>query len=298
MRPSLSDAFERAAAAERAFASSEFIVPVVRGRKIRVRIAGVVLSMAIEPSGFEGWGVFKVKDHGHAVFVRHPKMSERESYLKLYPRHRLVLTAKRNDQWFGISAGSDRRLLVTGDVPIRLLEGVQLFDTVITRFDGDGFWFESRDRTRSQVADRLRAALTESPPIEILAIDGITPVERLIYEAARSARLSEIAEESRDKTEDRIRSALMHAGAVLQGYRDVGDSYTVEYMVDGNKHTSIVRHDLSVHSAGICLSGGDSAFDLTSLVSVIRDGVNRRRIVRVGLNAVGQDGFDDHDDDY
>ncbi len=76
-----------------------------------------------------------------------------------------------------------------------------------------------------------------------------------------------------DKPKHRIRRALEHAGATLESFWfGDDDAVAVRYSVDGNTHVSVVRRkDLSVVSAGICLSGLDRQFDLSSLVSVMRE---------------------------
>ena len=76
----------------------------------------------------------------------------------------------------------------------------------------------------------------------------------------------------------------------MQSYLERPDGYTVEYTVDGHAHRSVVDRELRVVAAGICLSGGDRNFDLTSLVDVIREGHGGRRIYRVGTNR-------EHDDE-
>ena len=59
-------------------------------------------------------------------------------------------------------------------------------------------------------------------------------------------------------------------------------TYTVTFTVDGQTHRSTVhKNDLTVLVAGICLSGEDRKFDLQSLVGVIREGSQRRQLVRM-----------------
>lgn len=76
---------------------------------------------------------------------------------------------------------------------------------------------------------------------------------------------------------------LAHAGAELASYIEREDAYTVTFTVDGQSHRTTVRKDnLAVLVAGICLGGQDRRFDLQSLVGVIREAEQGRRLVRVG----------------
>ncbi len=73
--------------------------------------------------------------------------------------------------------------------------------------------------------------------------------------------------------EQRIREALEHGGAELREMARRGGEIRVTYEVDGRRHVSLVHgSDMTVQSAGVCLSGGDRAFDLASLVGVLREG--------------------------
>jgi hypothetical protein len=88
----------------------------------------------------------------------------------------------------------------------------------------------------------------------------------------------------RDQVSRRLAEALAHGGAELASYIEQEDAYSVAYTVDGQRHRSTVRKDnLTVLSAGICLEGGDRNFDLQSLVGVLREGRQGRRIYRVGV---------------
>ena len=60
-------------------------------------------------------------------------------------------------------------------------------------------------------------------------------------------------------------------GGELREVRDRDDYWLIEWTAgNGDRHTSAsAKNDLTVVSAGICLSGLDSNFDLQSLVGVV-----------------------------
>jgi len=279
--------FDRLAAAESDFLRQQFLAPRLANQPVRVRLAGVVCTLRVEPAAFQGWGVFQPVTLAQARLVRLASLRERTAYLSLFPRVRFVLCRRTNDQWYGLLAGADSRfhLVAAGPVPLQLVDCRQLFDTVVCRFDGSQFWWEQPEPRRAKPAEQLREALAGLREPEALEVLGLTPVEQAVYEAHYRVRQAEIADSLRDRTEERLAAALEHAGATLQGYREREDAFTVEYLVDGERHTSVLRKDdLQVQAAGICLRGTDGRFDLQSLVGVIREAKDGHRLVRVGID--------------
>jgi hypothetical protein len=288
----LNDALDRLAAAEEQFLAGEFLAPMFQGGQVQVRIAGVVCRLKVEPADFAGWGVFRPTSHSSAQLVRPATLAERQRYLRLFPLLRLILCQRQREQWLAIPAHqADTRLRIQGAVPVRLVEEAQLFEVIETRFDGVQCWFERTDARRdSATAAYLRQALQEMTEPDRLSRPGLTAEERTAYALNYWPRLEAQLEAQRDRTEERLREALAHAGAAYRGYLERDDSYRVEYEVDGQRHVSVVgKQDLAVEVAGICLSGEDRHFDLQSLVGVLREAHGAGDIVAVGEDNRGMD---------
>ena len=297
----MSELLNKLADEENKFFSSQFFSPVLRGRPIRVRIAGVVVTLHADPKNYEGFGVFNPTSYKKARLIRKPNMAERQEYLNLFPVLRLILCRKTEDQWYGIAANqSGLRFKISGMIPVRLIEEVQIFDVVQTRFDGANCWFDSIDSNHSpKTASYLRESLINLLEPDKLVLSGLTQEEKDAYLLAYGPALEADVESKKDKQEERIKLALFKAGARYQSYIERGNTYTVEYIVGGERHRSVVNKDtLEVESAGICLSGGDKNFDLQSLVCVILEGQQRRKIVRVGDNYQQNNDYDEEDGDY
>jgi hypothetical protein len=281
----LSEALGRLAAAEERFLDGEFLAPMPRGGRVRVRIAGVVCELRVEPAGFQGWGVWRPLSLTQAGLAREATLTERQRYLELFPRLLLILCEHRRGRWLAAPARrGDTRFRLEGLVSIFLVEGADRFEVVEARFDGTQCWFERPDpRHDPAAADYLRQALREPVAPEALRRRGLTAEERDAY--ARVLGLRAAAE--RDRTEARLRRALAHGGAELRGYAEHADGYRVEYEVDGRRHVSSVGRDLAVQVAGICLSGEDHRFDLHSLVGVLREA--QGNVIHVGDDSGGMD---------
>jgi hypothetical protein len=281
----LTDVLRRLANAEERFLAGTFLAPALRGGQVQVRIAGVNCQLKTRPAEFAGWGVFRPLSHKEAQLQRAATLAERQRYLELFPLVRLILCRRADDGWLAIPAHqADRRLRTEGTLPVHFVEDGQLFEVVQCRFDGSHWWFECLDARRDPgAAAYLRQALQEMVEPRHLSRPGLTAEEKAAYALNYWPALQAELEARRDRTADRLRAALAHAGAELRDYLDRGDVYRVTYEVDGREHVSVIgKDDLSVQVAGICLSGEDQSFDLQSLVGVIREGHASDGLVRVG----------------
>jgi hypothetical protein len=276
---------DRLAGTEDRFLRSEFLAPALPGGVVQVRIEGVVCRLRLD-ADFHGWGVFRPTSAATAAPVRRATLAEQRRYLELFPRRRVVLCRPLADHWQTWPAHhGDRRFAAPALLPVRLVEEAQPFDLAETRFDGAQAWFEGPDdRADPAAAAFLRQALNDMTPPEQVQRRGLSPEERTVYAFLFALR----QEATRDRTEDRLRQALAHAGAELAGYLERADGYRVEYEVDGERHVSVVdKSDLSVQLAGVCLSGEDGHFDLNSLVGVLREA--RGGVLRIGDDNGGMD---------
>jgi hypothetical protein len=286
MKKPILDVLGRLAAAEEAFVKNEFLAPMVEGGQVHVRIAGVVCRFRSTPRRFTGWGVFRPTAAGAARLVRSATLAERQSYLDLLPRVRLLLCSRDGGRWLARPAHrGDHRLPAQADIAVFLVEEAQVFDVVEGRFDGNNSWFERLDpRHDPAMAAYLREKLAELTPASQLRRKSLSAEERDVYDIRLQAELKA----QRDRVEDRLRGALAHAGATFQSCLERDDSYRVEFTVGRRKHVSVVaKKDLAVQVAGICLSGQDRKFDLHSLVGVLREANNQGHIVRVGQDNGG-----------
>lgn len=273
-RKKIHDAMDRLAAEERKFLDAEFLAPVLRGGGVSVRIAGVVCQMRVTPRDFEGFGIFKPTSHADATLVRAANMSERRRYLALFPRVLLVVSTRSSHATMAVPSNApDGRFSVEGEINVRLAEDVDVFDSVAARFDGSQFWFDELDpRTDPAAAPYLREAMANMVEPKALDRPSLSPGHRIAYLLRYRARLEAMVVDERTRNERRLREALEHAGAALRDFAEQRDQYRVTYEIDGRRHVSVVRKDnLTVQTAGICLSGRDRDFDLASLVGVLRE---------------------------
>lgn len=187
--------------------------------------------------------------------------------------------------------------------------GADRFERIIVRVDGNILWFDGPDALADPThAEWLRDATAKEEEPE-RHLPGLTGSERLalLYwqireleaalekerrQQAEAERKRQIKERQRDHQkqiewlreqkkrrtlEERLHHALSKADAILHSYSEITNTdgsishIVVEWSEQGQRrrYRSTIDPNLSVVSSGICLSGRDRDFDLTSLVNVM-----------------------------
>ena len=256
------------------FRKTTFVAPCLPRGLVRVRVAGLVCSFRFYPRHFEGWAILRAKDHKTAVVTDTANPSLVDDYCKhLTPLRCRIVTQLEGSTWLAYPNNeSDMKQKVGRAEPFKLhlTRDAGLFDTAIAVTDGAVWWYSIPDMTSDPVmSHRLRQAFETGKDPSELKLSGLTPEMLVCYQLA-AAKAKEFAER---RTEDRLRDALSMAGGQLSYWQDRGESWLVRWTTrDGEEHNSVVeKRDLTVTSAGICLSGRDRRFDLHTLVRVVEN---------------------------
>jgi hypothetical protein len=274
--PEIHRLLNQLAAAEEAFRGTTFLAPCLRGGRVRAKVAGLLCTFAPKPRDFEGWGIFRPVGDTTAALQEEASLPQVAAYLGLLAPLRLRLVqAMRGPTWLAYPVNESDARQRWGDArpaPVHLVTGGAPFEPIVARWDGRAWWFEELDRRADpQAAAWLREALRQVVPTDQLRFNGLTPEMRVAYDLAaqQAVGFQEVMQRRRD--EARLQGALRVGGGELREFQDRGDYWLVEWTTrDRQRHTSAIsKGDLTVMSAGICLSGEDRKFDLQSLVGVI-----------------------------
>jgi len=273
---------------ERELFKRDIIAPAIPGTQIHTRIGGIMRSFSLDRP-FAGWGCFRPFLARVARFEREALPWEKQEYLEQFPALRALLLwpeekRKRAGVWWALpynaSDAMTRFVLPDEPFPVYLCDlsdGAERFARVIIRVDGSARWYGGPDmRADPEHAERLREAVADT------SLTGLSSSERrvLILDKLHQIDLARTqAEQAGKRLEDSLRYALGKANARLLNYREMPAAhgqpgYLLVEWNDGEQthhYRSTIARDLTVISSGICLSGEDRKFDLTSLVSVIKD---------------------------
>jgi len=286
---------EKLASKEKDFLSKEIFAPYVKGgNKVRVRIDGVVYQLSAPKATKDGFGVFKAVSPNKARLVRDAENYEIDEYLQLLPRMDAILIYNLG-RWLATPVNDSsfkRRFGDTQLFNVLVADNVEMLDTAFVRFDGTNFWFESvkminnADR-RELLRDRIlknNYSLTK----ELEA--GLSPEEIKAFNFACQFH----KEASMSDLEKKLTNEFTKYNATMERFTERGENVEVQWR-DNTNHKAITsvlkKNDLSIVTAGICLSGGDKKFDLQSMVSVFRESHRRGSTVYVGAGGMEDDRY-------
>lgn len=269
----------------------QFLAPCVGGGQVRVSLDGLVQTFRTRPRDFEGWGVFEAFDERTARVACEATLAQVANYLQLLRPLRVRLVARfRGRTWTAYPAcveESRRRFGLAGELRVHLVSEGARFEGVLAYTDGRNWLCGELDRRAdAREAEHLRELLRQGIEPHRVNSKGLTPETRAAYALAtdsapafRHVRRRREAERAGQRTaqltERRLRAALALGGGALVSYTDEGENcWRVTWRTRaGEEHVSTVgRGDLTIVSAGICLSGRDADFDLQSLVGVVENG--------------------------
>lgn len=276
----------------------ELIAPVLPGGRIRTKIAGLVYELKPTEKSFVGWGRFRPRSEREADLLAEAQPWERGGYLELFPLLRVVLlwpdtSTRAPGTWWAVpfnAADARQRFGFSAEpLPVFLCDpgnGAERFERAIARVDGKTLWFEGPDlRADPHHAEWLRDATAREDTLERF-LPGLAGSERQAFLAWKMRELELAANNARQTRENdqqppsleaRLRHALVKADAQLHSFSELPGSedsppqIVVEWSERGQqyRYRSTIDAQLNVISSGICLSGRDDDFDLTSLVNVM-----------------------------
>lgn len=265
---------------EEALIGGEFISPIFRNTKVITLIKGLVHRLNI-PKTKPGWYSIRPTSIDKAEISGEADLMQIEQYLKRFPKVRIILIQKQNGYYLGLPLKNNNQgLNYKNTIPVYLVgDNTASFETIICGFDGINLWFKDTDPSSDLIkSEYLREQFKKGMEPEKIRFKGLSIEEKIAY----SLRFS-LDKNHRELLKHRnIKQDVEFAGGQFVKYEERQDHYSVTYEIDGEEYTSYISKDPThqVLTAGICLEGGDKDFDLTSLITVIREGQRRNLIHR------------------
>ena len=291
----IKDLLNKFAENEKRFLSNDIFSPYIKGGgNIVVRMNNIIYKLKTKKFKNDGFGIFRATDSHNARLIRQAEQHEVAEYLSLLPKVNFLLIYKV-ERWLGLPQNQNEfknRFKADPNLfHILMADGVECFDAIETRFDGCNFWFDCvSGEFRADRKEYLQAKMKyETTDIEIKP----TKEERVCLEYATKF----YEEANKSNLEKRLEGELGKFEAKLDSFVERGNKVEVQWQDKKTRgtYTSVLKKDdLSVITAGICLSGGDKMFDIQSLVGVCREAENRGGAYHIGRGGMRENDYWDH----
>jgi hypothetical protein len=273
MKRDIFDLIDRVAAEHDSSIASPFVAPCVPRGRICVKLAGIVVRLRPSDPNFEGWGRFSVESSSNVAKLEGEAPKRQiSSYLSQFPKARFRLCFQGIDSsWAALprNRGSyEAKFGSITPVAIRLVDSGTRFHAITARYDGSIWWYEGPDRSDIPA---VRVGMTESYDVRKLRrISGLSAEDEAAFKLAIDPK-PVVGVSCPPTDEDKIRKALERGGGKMLSFVDRGDFWNVEWKTGSGRRSSssIMKSDMTVMSAGMCLSGRDNDFDLQTLVDVV-----------------------------
>ncbi len=255
-------------------AGRPFLAPLTTTGRARLRLHGLIYELRVT-NATPGWWICRMTDPLSAIMDQAAPPWLRDDYLALWPARQYILVEPLSaDRWLALPAHP--HVEHDGNAPyipvmMHLVEGGDVFDQVIGRVEGSTVWYDRLDtQADPRCAAELRAALAERRPPRQLRRSS--PSAMMAY-AARLARSQDgqFSRQDDPLVTIRLHAALDIGGVSLVRYQRTARGLEVTWEQGGMIATTLVADDLHVIASGICLSGQDAQFDLSSVVGIIAD---------------------------
>ena len=280
----------------------QVLAPIPEGQQhyVTTLIEGTPYRLSI-PEVEPGWWLLRPLSDHEAKVVGEPPPHEIVHYLEQLPAIRVIAVYRLGERSWLVypwnsgdafqrgwpSLPSSAKTRIPQPYPLHLVTApaVRPFDVVVARMLDGLLLFDEYDRRTlwAPLADELRACLEKQEWTP--RIGGLTPELRAVLSLHRHRFLEEekrriLQEEAqrRRTLKGRLESALEYSGARLKAWTERGEGYEVVWEHEGEEYRTLIRPDLFVESAGICLSGRDSDYNLSAIVHVMRQARERGRL--------------------
>ena len=168
------------------FFRGTFVAPCAGEGGVDLKNGDARWTLSVRPAGFHGWGLFAPVSRSAARVVRRATAEERRQFLSRLPVVRLVICGEATELGAPAVAftPADARFNLAGRTVAMLAFNVDLFETVLARFDGRRYWFDQADaQTTGDTAARLRSLLARRVAATSLP-RRLAPGQRTAYAAA------------------------------------------------------------------------------------------------------------------
>jgi hypothetical protein len=264
---------------ENSLVEREFISPVCGNDTVVMKLDGIIFRLSISKLD-PGWYKFRPIDSRRARVVYKAEYDEIEAYLKKLPQIRVSSCYREGNKIFGFPLKNNKAGLPYDTlVPVFLPDDQPMdFDRLLCRFDGVNLWYENLDTNNDPFKSYyLRESLVEGTLPKNIHQSGLSLEEKAAYYLRFDVDVT-----LKKKREEQLKLKTLEGQVAFQGgkllsYSEKSDHLEIEIEVEGQRFRSYVSKDEyhRVITAGICLDGMDESYDLTSLISVFREGIKR-----------------------